>query len=135
MTPLTLAIETAGGYCEPVIARNAAIPTEQSRNFSTSQDNQVEVVMRVCQGESREMADNQALGTLRLVGLPPQLRGSLDIVVTFVLDADGMLQAHASDLETGHAHDIRINLVGALSDDEVAQLRLRQDAQLRDNER
>ena len=132
VTPLTLAIETAGGFCEPVIARNSAIPTEQTRSFSTSQDNQSEVVMHVCQGESRVMQENQPLGTLRLMHLPAGARGDVCIAVTFILDADGMLQAQARDLETGHAQQIRVNLVGAFSDQEIEQLRARQEAQTKD---
>jgi len=126
VTPHTLGIETVGGYCEQVIERNAPIPTEQTRVFSTSQDDQVVVRMRVCQGEARKIDDNQVLGHLELLGLPKAPRGDVRIGVTFMLDANGTLQARAKDKATGKEQRIRINLVGALADDEIKQMQQRQ---------
>lgn len=127
VTPHTLAVETAGGYCEELVPRSAPIPTEQSRVFSTSQDDQVVVRMRVCQGEARRTDDNEVLGELELVDLPKGHRGRVQIEVTFVLDADGMLQARARDRESGQVQEVRVNLVGALSESEVAHFRRRQE--------
>lgn len=129
VTPMSLAIETAGGFCEPVIARNSPIPTEQARVFCTSQDNQTEVTMRISQGEARASDDNQELGTLQLVGLRPGARGEVQVGVVFLLDADGTLRAKAIDHANRTAQEVRINLVGALTDEEIAQLRARQDVQ------
>jgi molecular chaperone DnaK len=126
VTPHTLAVETAGGYCEPIIERNAPIPTEQTRRFSTSQDNQVSVRMRVCQGEQRRVEDNQLLGTLELAELAPAARGRVKIEVTFVIDADGTLSVRARDKETGRGQRIRIALLGGLREEEVTRMYKRQ---------
>lgn len=129
VTPLSLAIETVSGFCESVIGSNSQVPTEQARLFCTSQDYQDEVVVRVCQGEARTIDDNQELGTLHLSNLRRGSRGDVQVAVTFVLDADGMLRAKAQDTTTGNEQEIRINLVGALSEADVDRLRARQDAQ------
>jgi len=128
VTPQTLRIETVAGYTEVVIERNAAIPVEQSRMFSTSQDFQEVVRARVCQGESRKLVENQELGALELTGLVPQPRGKTQIQVTFLMDADGTLQVRAKDMRTGTLQSIRINLVGAVEDDEIARMQRRQQA-------
>jgi molecular chaperone DnaK len=128
VTPQTLRIETVAGFTEVVIERNAAIPVEQSRMFSTSQDFQEAVRARVCQGESRKLAENQELGQVELTGLVPQPRGKTQIEVTFLMDADGTLQVRAKDLRTGTAQSIRINLVGAVQDDEITRMQARQQA-------
>jgi molecular chaperone DnaK len=128
VTPHTLAVETVAGYCERVIEQNAPIPTEQTRLFSTSQDNQSRVSVRVCQGEERRMEHNQVLGAVELIGLPPRPRGQVKIAVTFELDSDGTLRVRARDQTTGKAQQIRINLVGALDSSAVERLRARQDA-------
>jgi molecular chaperone DnaK len=125
VTPHSLGIETAGGYCEQVIGRNAPIPTEQTRIFSTSQDNQMMVSVRVCQGEARRTDENQVLGAVELLGLRQGPRGEVKIGVTFMLDANGTLSVKAEDTTTGRTQQIRINLVGALSDSEVQRLRQR----------
>jgi molecular chaperone DnaK len=127
VTPHSLGVETAGGYCEQVIGRNSPIPTEQTRIFSTSQDNQMMVSVRVCQGEARRTEDNQVLGAVELFGLRQGPRGEVKIAVTFMLDADGTLQVKAQDTSTGRAQQIRINLVGALGDAEVKRLRARHE--------
>jgi molecular chaperone DnaK len=116
VTPLSLGIETVGGYCEHVIGRNAAIPVEQRRVFSTGQDGQTEVRVRICQGESRKLADNQELGVIELTGLRAAMRGLVQIEVTFVLDADGTLGVRARDLETGREQTVRVSLVGGLDE-------------------
>jgi molecular chaperone DnaK len=128
VTPQTLRIETVAGFTEVIIGRNAAIPVEQSRMFSTSQDFQESVRARVCQGESRKLLENQELGLLELSGLAPLPRGKSQIQVTFLMDADGTLQVRAKDMKTGTLQSIRINLVGAVQDDEIARMQRRQAA-------
>jgi len=128
VTPQTLRIETVAGFTEVVIERNAAIPVEQSRIFVTSQDFQEAVRARVCQGESRKLAENQELGSLELHGLTPTARGKTKIEVTFVMDADGTLQVKARDLATGSEQRIRIDLVGAVRAEEIARMQQRQQA-------
>ncbi|HYI87479.1 MAG TPA: Hsp70 family protein, partial [Burkholderiales bacterium] len=126
VTPLTLAIETAGGFCEPIIERNAPIPTEQTRRFSTSQDNQSSVRMRICQGEERRADNNQLLGTIELTELRAAARGVVKIEVTFMIDADGTLSVRARDEATRKAHRVRIDLVGGLREQDVARMYKRQ---------
>ena len=128
VTPQTLRIETVAGFTEVVIERNAAIPVEQSRIFTTSQDFQEAVRARVCQGESRKLSENQELGSLELHGLKPTPRGKTKIEVTFVMDADGTLQVRARDMSTGSEQSIRIDLVGAVRADEIARMQQRQQA-------
>jgi len=128
VTPLTLGVETAGGFCEPIIERNAPIPTEQTRRFSTSQDNQVSVKMRICQGEERRAEANQLLGTIELGDLRPAARGSVKIEVTFMIDADGTLSVRARDEATRKVQKIRIDLVGGLSEENVTRMYKRQKA-------
>jgi molecular chaperone DnaK len=128
VTPQTLRIETVAGFTETIIERNAAIPVEQSRIFTTSQDLQEVVRARVCQGESRKLAENQELGLIELTGLSRAPRGKVRIEVTFVMDADGTLQVRAKDLSTGTAQSIRIDLVGAVGADEIARMQQRQHA-------
>src|SRR5690606_26178665 len=126
VTPHTLGVETVGGYCEPVIARNAAIPVEQTRVFTTGQDDQEGVVVRIVQGESRRMSENQPLGEVELSGLRPAPRGAVKIGVTFVMDADGTLGVFAKDLETGRAESVRVSLLGGLSEEEIRAMAERQ---------
>ena len=125
VTPHTLAVETTGGFCEPIIDRNAPIPTEQTRVFSTSMDDQVTVRVRVCQGESRRTDENQVLGHVELIGLRKARRGEVSIAVTFIIDADGALNVNAVDRTTGHGQAIRVDLVGAIGDRDIEQMRLR----------
>jgi molecular chaperone DnaK len=126
VTPSALAIETAGGFCEQVIEQNAPVPTEQARRFSTSMDGQSEVRVRVCQGQERRVQDNQELGHIELRNLRPAPRGHVKIDVTFMLDEGGMLDVRAEDRATGKAQEIRIDLVGALTDEEVERMKRRQ---------
>ncbi|MEM1415503.1 MAG: Hsp70 family protein [Myxococcota bacterium] len=128
VTPLSLGVETVGGYCETIIQKNAAIPTEQTRLFTTALDGQTEVAVRICQGEARRIESNQLLGELQLLDLPAAQRGKVKVEVTFILDADGTLQARAADPATGKEQTVRIQLVGAIADADVGAMRERIEA-------
>ncbi|MEM9193467.1 MAG: Hsp70 family protein, partial [Myxococcota bacterium] len=130
VTPHSLGVETVGGFCEHVIVRNAAIPVEHTRIFSTAQDNQESVRVRICQGESRVLHDNQGLGEVELRGLRRGRRGEIKIGVTFELSADGTLGVRAEDLGTGVEQTIRIRLVGGVSEGEIEAMKARQAALL-----
>lgn len=106
----SLAISTVGGYCEPLIAKEAVLPAEKTRVFSTGKDGQRVVKIAVCQGDSRRFADNVPLGTLVLDGLPARPRGNVKIAVSFAIDTEGVLVAGARDEETGRAQSVRIQL-------------------------
>jgi len=125
VTPHTLCVETVGGFCECIIERNAPIPTEQTRIFTTSRDQQTEVSVRVCQGESRSTDENQVLGQLELLGLPSLRRGDVSIAVTFAIDADGTLNVRALDEATGQGQELRVNLTGAIAADDLERMRAR----------
>lgn len=116
VTPLTLRVETAGGFTDPLIRANTPIPCEQTRTFSTSVDGQTSVVVRVAQGEQRLFSENTYLGEVVLGDLTPAPRGQIKIAVTFELDADGTLQVNARDPLTGHHSRTTIRLLG-VSDD------------------
>src|SRR5262249_21237518 len=88
VTPLTLAVETVGGFCDPIIVRNTAVPCERTREFATAIDNQSSVRIRISQGESNTFGQNTVLGEVELSGLRPAPRGAVKIAVTFALDAD-----------------------------------------------
>jgi molecular chaperone DnaK len=128
VTPHSLGIGTVGGFCEPLIARNTRLPAEVKKMFSTSKDGQQTVRIRVFQGESRRLADNQRLGDLVLDGLPPRSRGETTIEVTFSINASGMLEVFAVDTQTGYQQTASVELIGAQSPAEVAasQERMRQ---------
>ncbi len=123
--PRSLGIGTVSGYCEELIRRNARVPTEMRRMFSTSRDQQSTVRIRVCQGESRRIDDNVILGDLVLEGLPPRPRGKTSIEVTFQIDASGRLQVRARDAETGQEQRASLDLLGAQSQEEVDAARAR----------
>jgi molecular chaperone DnaK len=123
VTPHTLSVETVHGYCEALIERNAPIPTEQTRIFTTSQDQQSTVSVRVSQGESRHTDDNHVLGQIELAPLRRAPRGEVQIAVTFVIDADGTLSARAVDETTGRSQELRVRLTGAIEPAELERMR------------
>ena len=119
VTPLSLGIETLGGVFTRLIDRNTTIPTKKSQIFSTAEDNQNAVTIRVCQGEREMAADNKLLGQFDLVGIPPAPRGVPQIEVTFDIDANGIVHVSAKDKATGKEQSIRIQASGGLSDAEI----------------
>jgi molecular chaperone DnaK len=122
VTPLSLGIETLGGIMTKMIDRNTTIPTKKSQVYSTAEDNQQAVTIRVFQGE-REMAqDNKLLGQFDLIGIPPARRGVPQIEVTFDIDANGLVNVSAKDKGTGKEQQIRIQASGGLSDADIDQM-------------
>jgi molecular chaperone DnaK len=113
VTPATLGVGTAGGYAEKVLERNAPIPIERTRIFTTAQPGQTRVVIECCRGESRRFAENEPLGTLVLEGLPAAARGQVQIEVTFRVDTDGILHVQARDPQTGIEQQARLTVLGA----------------------
>jgi molecular chaperone DnaK len=122
VTPLSLGIETLGGVFTRLIDRNTTIPTKKSQVFSTADDSQSAVTIRVFQGEREMAADNKMLGQFDLMGIPPAPRGVPQIEVTFDIDANGIVNVHAKDKGTGKEQQIRIQASGGLSDSDIEKM-------------
>jgi molecular chaperone DnaK len=122
VTPLSLGIETLGGVFTRMIDRNTTIPTKKGQVFSTAEDNQNAVTIRVFQGEREMAADNKMLGQFDLVGIPPAPRGVPQIEVTFDIDANGIVHVTAKDKGTGKEQQIRIQASGGLSDSDIDKM-------------
>ena len=122
VTPLSLGIETLGGVFTRIIDRNTTIPTKKSQVFSTAEDNQNAVTIRVFQGEREMAADNKVLGQFDLMGIPPAPRGMPQIEVTFDIDANGIVNVSAKDKATGKEQQIRIQASGGLSESDIEKM-------------
>ncbi|MEO5706928.1 MAG: molecular chaperone DnaK [Alteraurantiacibacter sp.] len=122
VTPLSLGIETLGGVFTRMIDRNTTIPTKKTQTYSTAEDNQQAVTIRVFQGEREMAADNKLLGQFDLIGIPSAPRGVPQIEVTFDIDANGLVNVSAKDKGTGKEHQIRIQASGGLSDSDIDQM-------------
>ena len=122
VTPLSLGIETLGGIMTRMIDRNTTIPTKKAQTYSTAEDNQNAVTIRVFQGEREMAGDNKLLGQFDLVGIPPAPRGVPQIEVTFDIDANGIVNVSAKDKGTGKEQQIRIQASGGLSDSDIDQM-------------
>ena len=122
VTPLSLGIETLGGVATKLIDKNTTIPTKKSQTFSTAEDNQSAVTIRVVQGEREMAADNKQLGDFNLDGIPPASRGTPQIEVTFDIDANGIVNVSAKDKGTGKEQQITIQASGGLSDEDIEKM-------------
>jgi len=122
VTPLSLGIETLGGVSTKLIEKNTTIPTKKSQVFSTADDNQPAVSIRVLQGEREMASDNKMLGNFELIGIAPAARGIPQIEVTFDIDANGIVSVSAKDKGTGKEQKIQIQASGGLSDEEIEKM-------------
>jgi len=122
VTPLSLGIETLGGVSTKLIEKNTTIPTKKSQVFSTAEDNQPAVSIRVLQGEREMASDNKILGNFELIGIAPAQRGVPQIEVTFDIDANGIVNVSAKDKGTGKEQKIQIQASGGLTDEEISQM-------------
>jgi len=128
VTPLSLGVETLGGVMAPIIKRNSPIPMRRGRIFTTAVDNQSVVSVHVLQGE-RDLAEgNRSLGTFELRGIPPAKRGDPRVEVVFEIDANGILNVSAKDMNTGNAHSIKVNPSGGLTSEEIKRLKKEAEA-------
>ncbi|MBO42010.1 MAG: molecular chaperone DnaK [Pelagibacteraceae bacterium] len=134
VTPLSLGIETLGGVSTKLIEKNTTIPTKKSQVFSTAEDNQPAVSIRVLQGEREMATDNKLLGNFELVGIPNAPRGIPQIEVTFDIDANGILSVSASDKATGKEQSIRIEASSGLTDDEIEKMKVDAEKHAKDDE-
>jgi molecular chaperone DnaK len=135
VTPLSLGIETLGGIFTKLVERNTTIPTERKQVFSTAEDNQTAVTIRVFQGEREMAADNRLLGQFNLEGIPPAPRGLPQIEVKFDIDANGILNVSAKDLGTGKETSVRIEQSSGLSEAEIERMRKDADAHAAEDKR
>ena len=122
VTPLSLGIETLGGVSTKLIDKNTTIPTKKSQVFSTAEDNQPAVSIKVLQGEREMASDNKILGNFELVGIPPAPRGTPQIEVSFDIDANGIVNVSAKDKGTGKEQKIQIQASGGLSEEEIKKM-------------
>jgi molecular chaperone DnaK len=135
VTPLSLGLETKGGVMTVLVPRNTTIPTEKKETFTTAEDNQSAVTIKVFQGERPMAQDNRALGEFNLEGIPPARMGTPQIEVTFNIDANGLLNVTARDKATGKEHTIRIESSGGLSKDEIERMNRDAEAHAADDKK